>query len=411
LRRAALLASILAVIALTGSASGAGPRSPLDREPPKLTPVLAKLLSTPRWYRGDDARLHLAYEVQLTNTLAIPTEVRSLRVLDGNRRPVATLSGKRLEAAMSLIVPNHKVSAPAEADGKDPAAPPGPYRRAHVRDRRREGFTSLEVDSFGTARARSRASAARAVGSHSFARLVRIPDGRKLFLACRGSGGPTAVLISGFRGAYNDWTHVVPRPDAPPRPSPRSVLPQVARFTRVCGYDRPGTVDFGGTISPSTPVRQPTTAADDVRDLHALLASAHVPGPYVLVAHSWGGMSAYLFAQRYPQEVAGMVLLDAGSVFLKSALKPGQWKRFVRGGLTLGEPRTLEAVEYETSVAEILAASLDATFVGDTDSGHYIAGERPALVVGQIHRVVRIARTRSAPRGATAGSRGFTPRR
>jgi pimeloyl-ACP methyl ester carboxylesterase len=275
--------------------------------------------------------------------------------------------------------------------------------------------------------ATARPSGEREQARGSFSRLVGIPGGRKLFLTCRGSGGPTVVLLSGFRGAYDDWTHVVPREGAKPRPSSRAVLPQVGRFTRVCGYDRPGTVDFGGTLTPSTLVRQPTTAADDVDDLHALLAAAKVPGPYVLVAHSWGGMGAYLYAARYPDEVAGLVLLDPGSTYLKSALKPAQWRKFARGGRTLGDPKTLEAVDYERSVREIraqpsprrvpsvvltsdhrfdfgagpgtwpawrsaqrrLAAALGARHIADTDSGHYIAGERPGLVVRQIRSVVR----------------------
>jgi pimeloyl-ACP methyl ester carboxylesterase len=290
---------------------------------------------------------------------------------------------------------------------------------------------ALEVASLGDAPAEAQASAAPTAAGGSFARLVRIDGGRRLFLTCRGNGGPTVVLISGFRGAYDDWNHVVPRTGAAPRPSPGSVLPRVGRFTRVCAYDRPGTVDFDGDLAPSTPVRQPTTAADDVDDLRALLAAAKVPGPYVLVAHSWGGMSAYLYASRYPEQVAGLVLLDAGSVFLKTALKPLQWKRFVRGGRTPGKPKTLEAVDYERSVTEILAgppvprvpsvvltsdhpfdfgagpgtwpawrraqnrlaAALAAKHLANTNSGHYIAGERPSLVVGQVRSMVRALRT------------------
>lgn len=258
--------------------------------------------------------------------------------------------------------------------------------------------------------------------------LVKIGDGRKMFLKCRGTGTPTVVLISGFRGAYDDWTHIAEGPAGPEqtiRSSPRAVFPRVAKFARVCAYDRPGTVSFDGAISPSTPVRQPTDAAEGVADLHALLAAAHVPGPYLLVAHSWGGMIGRLYPSVYPDEVAGLVLVDPGSVFLKQTLKPAQWKRFAAGARRLGTPKTLEAADYEASVKEIdatrpptvpaavltsdhpfdfgvgggttwpawlaaqkrLAGELGAEHVTHTNSGHYIAGERPGLVVGATRRI------------------------
>jgi pimeloyl-ACP methyl ester carboxylesterase len=256
--------------------------------------------------------------------------------------------------------------------------------------------------------------------------LVGIGGGRKLFLECRGTGTPTVVLISGARGGYDDWTHVVTGPEKTPTPSARSVFPRIGRFAHVCAYDRPGTESFSGAISPSTPVRQPTTAADGVADLHALLGAAGVNGPCLLVAHSWGGMIAQLYARTYPRQVAGLVLIDSGSPYLKTTLKPRQWKRFAREARKLGEPRTLEAADYERSVREIdaappapkspaavltsdhpfpfgaggsgtwpawlgaqnlLAEKLGAKHVTDTDSSHYIAGERPGLVVGTVHRV------------------------
>jgi pimeloyl-ACP methyl ester carboxylesterase len=271
----------------------------------------------------------------------------------------------------------------------------------------------------------STASTAPATGASSTG-LVKIGGGRKLFLKCRGTGTPTVVLISGFRGGYDDWTHVVAGPDKTPVTSRRAVFPRIGRFTRVCAYDRPGTVSFGGAMTPSTPVRQPTTAKDGVADLHALLGAAGEQAPYLLVAHSWGGMIARLYAGTYPQEVAGLVLVDPGSVYLKTTLKPRQWNGFARTARRLGEPKTLEAADYEDSVREIrggppvpkipavvltsdhpfdfgaggrgtwqawvaaqnrLAASLDAEHVTDTDSGHYIAGERPGLVVAAVRRV------------------------
>ena len=71
-----------------------------------------------------------------------------------------------------------------------------------------------------------------------------------------------------------------------PKPSRSAVFPRVGKFTRVCAYDRPGTTRLDGTLSPSTPVRQPTAAQDGAADLHALLRAAKQKGPYVLVAHS-----------------------------------------------------------------------------------------------------------------------------
>ena len=72
------------------------------------------------------------------------------------------------------------------------------------------------------------------------------------------------------------------------------VLPGVAETTRVCTYDRPGTVASIGEddfVSRSDPIAQPRTAPEVVAELHALLQAAEVPGPYVLAGHSWGASS------------------------------------------------------------------------------------------------------------------------
>jgi pimeloyl-ACP methyl ester carboxylesterase len=78
----------------------------------------------------------------------------------------------------------------------------------------------------------------------------------------------------------------------------------VAKFARVCSYDRAG---LGG----SDPAPTPRTIVAFTEDLHALLANAKVPGPYVLVGHSLGGILARLYASYYPAEVAGMVMVDS----------------------------------------------------------------------------------------------------
>ena len=109
------------------------------------------------------------------------------------------------------------------------------------------------------------------------------------------------------------------------------VLPGVAEFTRVCAYDRPGTatvLDDGLHPSRSDPVAMPRNAALSVADLHALLQAADVPGPYVLVGHSYGGMLVRLYAAEYPDEVVGMVLVDAFSEGMKDQLTPAQWSAY-----------------------------------------------------------------------------------
>ena len=81
--------------------------------------------------------------------------------------------------------------------------------------------------------------------------------------------------------------------------------PGVARDTRVCVYDRAGR----GWSEPADtpPGRRPQIATD----LHELLQRGHVPGPYVLAGHSFGGLYVLTFAARYPTEVAGLVLVDS----------------------------------------------------------------------------------------------------
>jgi pimeloyl-ACP methyl ester carboxylesterase len=119
-------------------------------------------------------------------------------------------------------------------------------------------------------------------------RLVAV-GGHRLHINCTGSGSPTVVLEpgAGSMSSAMAW-----------------IAPAVARGTRVCVYDRAGR---GWSESASGPQDANQTAAD----LHTLLAQADVPGPYVLAGHSFGGLYVQAFAARYPDDVAGLVLIDA----------------------------------------------------------------------------------------------------
>ena len=113
--------------------------------------------------------------------------------------------------------------------------------------------------------------------------------GHRLHLSCTGAGTPTVVLEPGAGEMSSNlgW-----------------IAPAVARDSRVCVYDRAGR----GWSEPASTAQD---GAQIATDLHTLLQRGHVPGPYVLAGHSFGGLYVLTFAARYPDEVAGMVLVDS----------------------------------------------------------------------------------------------------
>lgn len=113
--------------------------------------------------------------------------------------------------------------------------------------------------------------------------------GYSLYLYCTGSGSPTVILEAGLGCDSRIWD---------------AVALELEEFARVCVYDRAG-------LGKSDPAPTPRTTRDMAEDLHTLLTNANLQGHYILVGWSIGGFITRLYADQYPQEVAGMVLVDS----------------------------------------------------------------------------------------------------
>ena len=120
-----------------------------------------------------------------------------------------------------------------------------------------------------------------------------LANGHRLYIHCVGSGSPTVVLFNGL----GEWT-----------PNWAWVQPNVSATTRTCAFDRAGEGWSGGKA-----VRQ--DGHQLASDLHALLRTAHVPGPYVLAGHSVGGTYALVYGELYPRQVAGVALIDSATPY------------------------------------------------------------------------------------------------
>ena len=133
-----------------------------------------------------------------------------------------------------------------------------------------------------------------------------VVDGRRMHLLCQGQGSPAVILESGMPGASLGWT---------------SMIEDIASFARVCAYDRPG---YGWSEAG----QEPRTIGNITGELRELLRTAGVDPPYVLVGHSFGGLIVQVYASRFPDEVAGMVLVDSAHPDL--ARRPGRLEQMGR---------------------------------------------------------------------------------
>ena len=132
--------------------------------------------------------------------------------------------------------------------------------------------------------------------------LVKLERGRRMNFVCTGRGTPTVIFEQGLGASLLTW---------------QKVSGPVSSITRTCFYDRAGY----GYSDPST---RPSTAANAVADLHALLRRANVARPVILVGHSLGGLFATLYADKFPADVAGLVLIDPSFAAQDSFTTPAE---------------------------------------------------------------------------------------
>jgi pimeloyl-ACP methyl ester carboxylesterase len=142
-------------------------------------------------------------------------------------------------------------------------------------------------------------------------RLIDV-GGHKLHLYESGSEGPAVILESGISASSLNW---------------RAVQSEIAKVARVCSYDRAG-------LGWSELCRQPCIPSALAAQLYSLLRAAGIPGPYVLVGHSFGALIVHAFAVEHPDETVGLVLVDP--------LDPAEWaplteeqRKMIRNGVSL----------------------------------------------------------------------------
>jgi len=138
--------------------------------------------------------------------------------------------------------------------------------------------------------------------------MIDVDDGYSLHLNCSGKGSPTVILEAALGGTSLDWS---------------LVQPKIAEFTRVCSYDRAG---YGWSDAGATP----RTSEQIVKELKALLTKAGINSPYILVGHSFGGYQTRLFADKFADEIAGVVLVDASHENQISYLPPEKFQAEMR---------------------------------------------------------------------------------
>jgi pimeloyl-ACP methyl ester carboxylesterase len=233
--------------------------------------------------------------------------------------------------------------------------------------------------------------------------------GYELAYTCAGEGSPTIVTEAGY--------------DSPGTTTWFALTDELAAISRVCSYDRAGT----GTSDPR-PDPEGLTSADQANELHALLEEADIRGPYVLVAHSYGGFVSRLFADAYPEDTVGLVLvesshedeieayeefygrgdprsdwidggdlldIDATGTALRAARGYGEMPLIVVRAERYDD--VLDEGLWRSTQAELATFSDDSLLVIASGSGHFVMepppGGNPDVLVAAVAAVVEAARS------------------
>lgn len=219
---------------------------------------------------------------------------------------------------------------------------------------------------------------------------------RLLYVESTGSGGPTVVLEAGALGRSDVWSRDLKEPEG----VRQMVYQGVATFTHVCTYDRPGTIGevnedlepFGPLFYPSRsdPVPMPRRFQDITDDVSSVLKASGETGPYVLVGHSVGGLTMKYHAMTHPEDVVGLVLVDA--------TEEDVWDEF-RNALSADEWAVFEKLTVENP--ELLAAYPEAEFVWTAPlaNDHNVAAVRKARMDSPLKPMPMVVLSHGIPFG------------
>jgi pimeloyl-ACP methyl ester carboxylesterase len=214
--------------------------------------------------------------------------------------------------------------------------------------------------------------------------------GYRLMLECVGTGSPTVVIEPGNTASRHVY---------------RKIQYALGADTRVCTYDRPGTVTPLPSASDARPANVPSTSETFVRELHTLLTNANEPGPYVLVGSSFGGLLITAYTAHYPADVAGLAFMDAAgpasvevtAVLIQEPWQPGADLDLIRGVNFGSRPVVVLATTLPDEAKDLQSRSTNVVGAVDPRYGHNVAQAAPGLVYEAIRIALAGARAGGGP--------------